>query len=216
MDPSGRHDDVVGSSSIRLGNGGRYRAALERDCGTNRECDEPFNAARIGSIVQLAVFEAVNAVTGEFEPYLSPPTVAPRRTSVKAAVIIAAHKVLTTYFPDPAVVAMLDAARDSDLGGIPDGTSKTNGIAVGMAAADAMIALREADGSSPLISIIPTPTAPGDYQLTTGCAASLFYNWQSVTPFGISDASDFLLRPPPDLTSRRYTKDYREVKTVGA
>ena len=176
----------------------------------------PFNQARIGAIVQLAVFEAVNAVTAEYEPYLNPPTVAPPGTSVEAAVIIAAHKVLTTYFPAPAVVAALDAARDIDLGAIPNGPAKTNGIAVGMAAANAMIALRAADGSSPLTTIIPTSTLPGDYQLTTGCAAGIFYNWQNVTPFGIANASDFLLDPPPSLTSNRYAKDYLEVKTVGA
>jgi hypothetical protein len=176
----------------------------------------PFNQARIGAIVQLAVFEAVNAVTGDYEPYLHPPTVAPAGTSVDAAVITAAHRVLTTYFPAPATVAMLDAARDSDLAAIPAGPAKTNGIAVGMGAANAMIALRAADGSSPLTTIIPTPTLPGDYGLTTGCAAGLFYNWQNVTTFGIANAADFLLSPPPYLTSNRYTKDYAEVKTVGA
>jgi len=176
----------------------------------------PFNQARIGAIVQLAVFEAVNAVTGDYEPYLDPATVAPAGTSVEAAVIIAAHKVLTTYFPAPATVAMLDAARDSDLLAIPPGSAKTNGIGVGMAAANAMIARRATDGSSPLTTLVPTPTGPGDYQLTTGCAAGMFYNWQNVTPFGITSAADFLLSPPPSLTSNRYTKDYIEVNTVGA
>ena len=46
----------------------------------------PFNQSRVGAIVQLAVFEAVNAVTAEYEPYLNPPTVAPPGTSVEAAV----------------------------------------------------------------------------------------------------------------------------------
>src|SRR5262245_18138511 len=108
----------------------------------------PFNQARIGAIVQLAVFEAVNAVTGDYEPYLDPATVAPAGASVEAAVITAAHKTLTTYFP--AAVILLDAARDSDLGAIPLGPAKAAGIAVGMAAADAMIARRATDGSSPL------------------------------------------------------------------
>ena len=56
---------------------------------------------------------------------------------------------MTTYFPARAVAA-LNAARDTDLAAIPNGPAKTNGIAVGMAAANAMIALRAADGSSPL------------------------------------------------------------------
>jgi hypothetical protein len=176
----------------------------------------PFNQARIGAIVQLAVFEAVNAVTGQYEPYLNPPTVAPPGTSVEAAVIAAAHKVLTTYFPDPPVVAALNAARDIDLGTIPNGSARTNGIAVGTAAANAMIALRAADGSSPLTTSIPTSTSVGDYQLTTNCAAGIFYNWQNVTPFGIAKASDYLLDPPTSLTSNRYAKDYSEVNSVGS
>jgi hypothetical protein len=174
----------------------------------------PFNQARVGAIVQLAVFEAVNAITGEFEPYLNPAIVAPPGASVKAAVTTAAHKVMTTYFP--AAATALNAARDSDLASILDGPAKTDGIAAGMAAADAMIALRASDGSTPLLSVVPTSTGAGDYQLTTGCAAAMFYSWQNVTPFGIAHASDFLLDPPPALGSNRYTKDYYEVKTVGA
>ena len=34
----------------------------------------PFNQSRVAAIVQLAVFEAVNAITGEYEPYLNPAT----------------------------------------------------------------------------------------------------------------------------------------------
>ena len=174
----------------------------------------PFNQARVGAIIQLAVFEAVNAVTGEYEPYLTPAPVAAAGASVEAAVVVAAHRTIVTYFP--AAAATLDATRDSDLAAIPDGQSKTDGIALGTAAADAMIALRAADGSSPLTTFTPTSSAPGDYQLTTGCAAGLFYNWQSVTPFGITNAWDYLLAPPPYLGSNEYRKDYQEVQAVGS
>lgn len=176
----------------------------------------PFNQARVGAVVQLAVFEAVNAITGGYEPYLNPPTVAPAGASVEAAVITAAHKVLTTYFPAPATVAALDAARDADLGAIPAGQAKTDGIAAGMSAANAMIALRATDGSAPLTTITPTPSQPGDYHLTTGCATAMFYNWQNVTPFGIADATDYLLPSPSELSSNRYAKDFFEVQTVGS
>ena len=174
----------------------------------------PFNQARVGAIVQLAVFEAVNAITGEYEAYLNPATAAPPGASVNAAVAVAAHKVMTTYFP--AAAAALTAALDADLAAILDGPAKTDGIAVGLAAANAMIALRATDGSSPLVSVVPTPAVAGDYRLTTGCAAALFYSWQNVTPFGITNASDFLLDPPFSLASNLYAKDYLEVKTVGA
>jgi hypothetical protein len=174
----------------------------------------PFNQARVMAIIQLSVFEAVNAITGEYEPYLDPPTAAVAGASVDAAVIIAAHRSLTTYFP--AATVALDAARDLDLGAIPAGPAKTAGIAAGMAAANAMIALRATDGSAPPTFFNPSTTLAGDYQLTTGCAAGVFYNWQNVTPFGIPDTTAFLLDPPPSLGSQRYTKDYYEVMTVGS
>jgi hypothetical protein len=183
----------------------------------------PFNQARIMAVTQLAVFEAVNAVTGDYEPYLATPTAASPGASVDAAVIVAAHKVLTNYFSAPATVALLDAARDSDLAAIPNGPAKTAGIAVGMDAATALIALRQGaggvatDGSAtPPLTNVPSSTVPGDYQLTTGCAASGFYNWPGVTPFAIRSPADFLLTPPPSRDSQRYTKDYYEVHTVGA
>jgi hypothetical protein len=56
----------------------------------------------------------VNAITGDYEPYLNPATAAPAGASVDAAVIIAAHRALTNYFP-PQYPA-LNAARDFDLG----------------------------------------------------------------------------------------------------
>jgi hypothetical protein len=176
----------------------------------------PFNQARVGAIVQLAVFEAVNAITRDYESYLHPATVAPAGASVEAAVITAAHRVLTTTFTAPATVAALDAARDADLAAIPAGAAKTAGIAVGLAAANAMIALRGSDGSAPLTAVVPAPTQPGDYRLTTGCAAAMFYNWKDVTPFGIPSAADFLLPSPIDLAGNLYAKDYAEVKAVGA
>ena len=42
----------------------------------------PFNQARIGAIVQLAVFEAVNAVTTEYEPLSSAETLSAIESAV--------------------------------------------------------------------------------------------------------------------------------------
>ena len=61
----------------------------------------PFFQARWGAIVQLAVFEAVNAVVGDYEPYLGTIT-APRGASPDAAAIAAAHRTLVTLRPGSA------------------------------------------------------------------------------------------------------------------
>src|SRR5271154_1805009 len=70
----------------------------------------PFAQARYAAIVQLAVFEAVNAITGDYRPYLGT-IVAPHGASAEAAAVEAAYQVLSTYFP--ASASTLDAARAS-------------------------------------------------------------------------------------------------------
>jgi hypothetical protein len=178
----------------------------------------PFAQARSAAIVQLAVFESVNAITGEYHPYLGT-IVAPPGASADAAAIEAAYRVLNTYFPGSAWT--LDADRANSLVSIPDGQAKIDGIATGEAAALAMIALRTNDGSSPPQFKIPEPPVPGKWQATPSCpvvngiAVGIAFQWKNVIPFGISSASDFLLEPPPALTSHEYAKAYNEVMTVG-
>src|SRR5262245_64611339 len=102
----------------------------------------PFAQARFAAIAQLAVFEAVNACERRYDPYLGTVT-APAGASADAAAVAAAHGVLKNYFP--ASAAALDAARAQSLGGIPDGLAKSDGVAVGEAAAAAMIFARADD-----------------------------------------------------------------------
>src|ERR1700722_12569659 len=178
----------------------------------------PFAQARTVAIVQLSVFEAVNAITHSYRPYLGTVTAAPD-ASPEAAVIEAAYHVLNAYFGPSAT---LDTEHANSLAQIPDGQAKTDGIATGDAAAAAMIALRANDGSSPPQFKTPGPPVPGEWQATASCpivngvAVGVGFQWPNVTPFGIPKASDFLLAPPPLLASNRYTKTYDEVMTVGS
>lgn len=180
----------------------------------------PFAQGRYAAIVQLAVFEAVNSITGEYEPYLGTVT-APPGASPEAAAIEAAYEVLSQYFGAMSQPA-LDAARTSWLSAIPDGQAKSDGIATGHAAAQALIALRSNDGSStPPLFKVPGPAVPGQWQATKSCPIvsgvqqGIGFNWQFVIPFGIPNASDYLLGPPPDLTGQAYAKAYNEVMAVG-
>jgi hypothetical protein len=177
----------------------------------------PFAQARLASIVQLAVFEAVNAITGDYEPYFG--IVAPVGASADGAAATAAYRVLKTYFP---AAPDIDLAYANSLAAIPAGSAKTNGVLVGEAAAAAAIASRVGDGSSPAtVSPVGLP-APGVWQVTLppGCAPTAtggsFYQWKDVTPFGVPDVTAFRPTPPPALTSSEFTKAYNEVKTVGS
>jgi hypothetical protein len=180
----------------------------------------PFAQARFLSITQLAVFEAVNAITGDYKPYLGT-VVAPAGASADAAAVAAAYQVLKNYFP---LAPDLDAAYSASLAVIHNGSGKSGGVATGQAAAAQMIALRLGDGSSPPQFYLPTSTDPGVWQLTPSCPAAggIFFQWQNMTPFGVPSVpgsqtwiAQFAPGPPPALTSNRYARDYNEVKKVG-
>src|SRR4029077_9318591 len=126
----------------------------------------PYAHSRFMAITQLAVFEAVNAITGDYEPYLRT-VVAPVGASADAAAAAAAYTVLKTYFPVAA--PNLDAAYAGSVAAIPDGPAKSGGIATGQAAAAQLIALRLNDGSSPPQFYTPASTDPGMWQLTPSC-----------------------------------------------
>jgi hypothetical protein len=132
----------------------------------------PFAQARFAAITQAAVFEAVNAITGEYEPYLFT-TTAPPGASAEAAGVAAAHGVLKNYFPGSA--ASLDLARANSLAALPDGQAKDDGIAVGEAVAAAMIADRASDGSAPPQFYTPPSANPGEWQTTPGCPTARGY-----------------------------------------
>jgi hypothetical protein len=172
----------------------------------------PFIQARSAAIVQLAVFEAVNAIVGDYEPYLGTIAALPG-ASPEAATVAAAHRTLVTLHPGSA--ATLDASRTVSLSMIPDGQSKDDGIAVGEAVAAALLALRSNDGSSAVVPYTPGIN-PGDWQPTPPAfAPALLPGWGQVTPFGMRDGAQFRLSPPPPIHSSRFARDYNEVKEVG-
>ena len=77
----------------------------------------PFAQARFAAITQLAVFEAVNACTERYRPYLGTVN-APAGASAEAAAVSAAHGVLKHYFLGSA--AALDGARAQSLAAIAE------------------------------------------------------------------------------------------------
>jgi hypothetical protein len=175
----------------------------------------PFAQARFAAITQLAVFEAVNAITDDYRSYLGPID-APPGASAEAAAVAAAHAVLVNYFP--AAATTLDAAREASLAAIPDGLSEDDGVVVGLEAAAELIALRTGDGSSPPQFYQPASSDPGAWQTTPTCppAGGILLHWQNVTPFGIESNAQFRSDPPPPLSSPEYARDYEEVARVGA
>jgi len=174
----------------------------------------PPPSSRFMATAQLAVFEAVDAITAEYEPYLGALT-APPGASTEAAAAAAAHGVLAGFFPDAA--AALDQKLATSLSAIDDGEAKEDGILVGEEAAALMLAERANDGSAPALFFVPADRDPGDWQPTPSCPpdGGTLKHWRDVEPFGILSSSQFRAAPPFPINSRCYARDFAEVKAVG-
>src|SRR4051812_15526092 len=96
----------------------------------------PCRAARAIAIVQIAVFDSVNAITGGYHSYSA---IAPARdrASMNAAIAQAAHDTLAALFPSQS--ASFDARLAAALALIPNDRHKADGIDVGRRAAAAIL-----------------------------------------------------------------------------
>ena len=188
---------------------------------------DPLHESRMYAMTNLAIHDALNAIDRRSHPYAFAATVH-SRTSPEAAVAAAARDVLVTLLaqiPTPpftqacidAGVASIEADYADALAALPDGSGKTRGIALGQAAAAAILALRAADGSDTpfLVFDYPQGTAPGVWRFTPGFDFALAPGWADVTPFVLRDSSQFRPRPPYALTTKEYTTDFNEVKRLG-
>jgi hypothetical protein len=165
-------------------------------------------AVRIMAFVQVSVFEAVNAITGRYPPLQAKINAAPG-ASVDAAVAAATRTALSKLMPTQQ--AAIDADFEAALKLVPDGPAKTSGIAVGEQAATACLA--KVDEGLSLPDTYRPHTAAGVYVPTLLPAVP---NWGKRKPWVMTSGSQFRPGPPPGLTSERWTRDYNEIKALGA
>ena len=188
--------------------------------------DNPLHESHMYAMTHIAIHDALNAIDRRSHPYAFFGH-ASRQASTDAAVATAARDVLVPVLgqiPAPFPQACIDAAIASveadyaaALDAIADTPSKRKGVDVGAKAAAAILALRADDGSdTPLLDFdYPQGTEPGEYRFTPGTPFAFAPGWADVTPFVLGDSSQFRADPPFDVTERRYTADFDEVKRLG-
>jgi hypothetical protein len=168
--------------------------------------------------VSAAVYDAVVAIEGGFEPY-GPPIAAPAGASVDCAVVEAAYRTLLNYFPLQAgTLGALYAEALSNFGGCTgDGGA---GTSVGLQAASDIIGLRTGDGRLTPIGItssFPTlPPAPGVWRLTPPFLPAQTPWVGNVRPFILQSLDQVLPDPPPSLLSDEWVEAFDQMKAYGA
>ncbi|HEY0763684.1 MAG TPA: hypothetical protein VGD61_15030 [Pyrinomonadaceae bacterium] len=148
------------------------------------------------TIVQLAMFDAVNAaLNGPYRGFASKPEAAPD-ASAEAAAIRAAYIVALHEFPTPTATAMIQATYSASLAGVVDTPDAiTHGIEVGELAANNVIDARKNDNRNlPELAGYSPATGPGMWVPTpNGTINPQSPFLQFVTPFGYDQPSRFAL-----------------------
>jgi hypothetical protein len=166
------------------------------------------------AVVHGAVYDAVNAIDGGHEGYLLSSRAARPSDSKEAAAATAAYRALLGIVP--AQQAALDAWYATSLAAIPDGSPKTRGMAVGEAAAAAMIAARTDDGRFGPYRF-PVGSGPGAWKPVLPGFVNDPNAWlKDVKPFLVRSSSQFRSEGPVRLTSRAYARDFVEVQELGS
>jgi hypothetical protein len=173
----------------------------------------PTLSTRNLAILHCAMYDAVNAIEQTGQPYQFQVSVA-SVASPEAAAIAAGHQVVESLYPS--FHPQTDILYQSLRGALADTESTTNGLAIGQAAADALLQARSADGSNTQVPYIPS-TEPGQWRRTPPFyRPPLDPHWRYVQLFALPDKEPFVAPPPPPLSTADYAEALNEVKTLGA
>jgi hypothetical protein len=162
------------------------------------------------TIVDLAMFDAVNSIEHRYQPYLQQlPATNP--ASADAAAASAAATALEGLHPEAAASFKAALAEYlTHLKATPEALD--NGVRLGEQAAQKILEARANDGATGVDSYRPK-TQPGQYVPTAVMVCS---TWPTMRPFALASPSQFRPGPPPALTSREWAADYNETKDLGS
>lgn len=171
----------------------------------------PVHQTRLMAIHQIAVHDAVNGLTQQYQTYM-PRLEAPDGASPEAAAIAASYYTLCRLFP--AQCGMLETMA---LNSLAENSLSVDdpGIPYGYATAQAILDARSDDGAGVAQFVFdPVSVLPGVWHPRSGQLA-LRPGWGAVRPFVLKEASQFRPEPPPALDSDIYLRDLEEVRVMG-
>ena len=169
------------------------------------------------AMVHGAIYDAVNAIDGSHEPYVSAPAAEPWYSQDAAVAAAARHVLVNGGLGIPAArMPVIEAAYEATLAAIPNEPAKAGGIATGKAAAAGMLVARTGDGRFGSFRFGES-TLPGGWRLVPPATATDPGAWlKDVAPFVLRDPDRFRGQAPHKLGSRAYAADFDEVKAIGS
>jgi hypothetical protein len=207
---------LIGTSSVRaLAGNSVIDWNLQALDATRLARNPPPHSALYLATFHIAIFDAVNGITHTSHGWLVNDP-APPGANVDAAVASAAITVLNGLWTwtNPRT---LQVAYDKALAAIPDGQSKSDGIAWGKKVAEAVLAKRADSGYNKPIPGKYSSTDPGKWRETPAAfRPPTLPFWGKVTPFALTSQSQFRAPPPYTIGSKEYADEIAYVNKVGA
>jgi hypothetical protein len=160
------------------------------------------------AMMHVAMSDAINTVQNRYSRVVAtiPPVLS---ASPEAAAAAAARQILTELYP--AQKARIEETYAASLKVIPEGSAKSEGIALGMQVAAIVQAECAKDGTD-AADIYRPHTAPGVYVPTQ---PPVFEQYARAKPWVLKSIDQFRPGPPPALSSAEWARDYNEVKSLG-
>jgi hypothetical protein len=171
---------------------------------------------RTAAMMHLAIHDAINSIERRYGTYAY--RADGKHADPLAAATQAAYAVAMNQYPERR--ADWEAQRSRWLGQVDEGAAKQKGVALGNAAAAAILVRRANDGWNNEVGYRFHPMAPGvyaEFHEHSGTPQGFVFGagWATVKPFALRSPSQFRSPPPPDIRSPAYTRAFDEVKEAG-
>jgi hypothetical protein len=171
---------------------------------------------RTAAMMHLAIHDALNSIQRRYRPYAFEGV--GRGASPLAAAAQAAFAVAVDQFP--ALQTGWEQERQRWLREVRPGPAREKGIALGNAAAQALLARRANDRWNEEGTYTLQPPAPGvyaDFPEHSGTPPGFVFGpgYANAQPFALQSPSQFRAPPPPPIESPEYARAFNEVKELG-
>jgi hypothetical protein len=183
------------------------------------------NAAQAytAGLIQVAVYDAVVAIRGGYDPFIVDNVAAPAGADINAAIATAAYRVGITRVnvtPGDTARATYTSQYNTFMAGIPDSQAKTDGAAVGEAVAQAVLAARANDNFYNTGTYANPPADPGVWQSVAvtndfATAGAADQQMRFVIPLTAATPDARRAPAPLNLHSHRYAVDFAETQSYG-
>ena len=161
--------------------------------------------------MHTAMYDAVVAIVGGYEPYAVVPVSPSAGASQEAAAAAAACTVLAGLFPNRSPEYAAECAPYQ--AGLGTG-AVAMGITLGIEVGQKMLVERAGDGRSTIVAYTPVGGVGRFEPFPPGSSPALFFA-PAMRPFTLTSAMQFRADGPPGLTSASYAEAFNEVKRLG-